>query len=153
MAIQVKHSASVRADETVRTNVPGPASASVAHDISSKIEGDMTDVWSAVVAVPMGAPVDLDLQALETEIGGVTLYKNLTTGQQIRICRIRNTGAGFVNVTVKKASDELLLLPLGPDGDFYFAIADGHLFAQEPDTISLLALTGESDLEMLIASK
>lgn len=151
MPSHVTYSAMIIAREMVTSGVVGQPSVTVPHDMGYRVTHSVQNIWSSSVTVPVGPLVIIDLQALPLVHSSTP--KDLFTGQGLHLFRLRHVSGGVAIAQVKtEENDVLLTFTMGPEVDIQAKKETGHLFAQPVKTIEFFALTGDTNVELLVGT-
>ena len=151
MSNQVNHSSIVSADEELQTQVAGQQPVDVKHSISYTQRNDQFEnIWSRRFDLLAAQPLVLDLTSLTYAVA--TTIKDLLTGQELRLIRIRNTGSA-ANAVFSAGQDNLLVAPLKDGSELHLYVPAGHVLLQPIDTITLTALTGDCTMAIFLGTK
>lgn len=138
-------------EECQRALIAGKQPVNLRHSLKVNFNLDVHDVWSEAITVPVGAPVSFALQSLPW--ARPTDYKDLYTNQ--RVCWfsawcISDSGGGMLHP--KHGSDIMTTILISPGAVSCSVNPNVHLFGQHIDTFELMALTGEFEVEVIVAT-
>ena len=154
MSIRISHTARADAKETAPTTAAGGSIVEIGHAIGYRSEHAIFDgLWSGSIPVAVAeSPVVLTLSALEMPNRANPI--DLWDGMELRLFHVANVGDGFVNVSMDMQSNDVLLLhPLPPAAHMHGHAVAGHVLGQAVHSVKLTALTGDSAVEILLASR
>ena len=152
MTIKLRHGAHVSGTEVKQAGAAGAQAVHIKHQIGQQnIDRDYHDIWSNRLSLTASIPVSLSVSSLTYPQR--TEAKDLFTDQYVQLFAAKNLGQAIITVTLFNGADELERFVMSAEADLYASGSTGHLFAQPFDRVDLFALTGNTDIEILMASQ
>ena len=149
--IGTDHGMHVTVREQVTTQSIGGNLATIPHTMMCQRKDTFAGIWSKTVTAEVSFPVTLAIDALP--LMPVSEQKDLFTGQEIRLCGMHNVGDHLSTIVFKANGNDMLTVPLPPQGILYYFTPTGHLFASAITAIELMALTGTINVELLLGTQ
>ena len=147
----IEHGMTIKASEYVSSATVGGATIQVDHSLAYALKEESENVWSSRIALIGMQQVTLDLASLDAP--NIPAKRDLYAGQELHVVAIHNEGDHLVVITFKSGIDEMLRLSFPPSGRLYISVEAGEIFSGDIDQIEMLALTGDTVVSLLLATK